>query len=63
MDDIFLLGQNQCHSTGVKKPILAIPFIWDTQTQNGHLFDTQTHHGHLFDTQTHGHKMDTELDN
>ena len=27
MGDIFLSGQNQCHSTGVKNLILAIPFI------------------------------------
>ena len=27
MGDIFLLGQNQCHITGVKKSYFAIPFI------------------------------------
>ena len=27
MGDIFLLEQNQCHSAGIKKSFLAIPFI------------------------------------
>ena len=28
MGDILLLGQNQCHVTGVKSLILGLPIIW-----------------------------------